>query len=957
MEHSPKTVYENNQSILKKNHPAAWACISMDKKESSTGAELVFTKTNKPNILVKNSENERISIHDAENPGSESESFLSMVEKDSTGIVLIFGMGLGYLALNLLKQRKKLQKVIIFELNIEFFRLAMEHMDLAEILDDRRVILSIGKPENIEDILKPVGRTLMLEDIHTHKFVSCFHINEDYTDLASDVFNIVSSYNIQGATHSIHGKTFIENRLRHLTSMHHNNKLEDLAGKFKGLPALIIAAGPSLDKNIEEIHRAVGKAVIISVDTALPALFNHGIKPDFVTSIDYSDPTYEKIADIAANPLARQINLICTSWVACTVTKIFPARTIFWAFGGNALEQWINSSLGGTMAIDGAGTVAHLNFISAKTLGCDPVIFVGQDLAYSYSKEHASDVVFTGTENIEKILIDAVWIKGINEPQVPTTRTMHGYRILFEQWIRNSEGRIINATEGGAWIEGAEHMPLSRAIDLYCSNRVHLEIEFGRTMIDPYPAMVSILKKAIEAEEIINKADKLADSILKEVNKLDRKKNCLTCLRMLPPKLQKQIIILDSTYNKTDKNSFWEFFNETTMEGLRQDEREKKEIEQLEGIPGKYMDWLSRSIRRTDRVNKIRQDNLENFKKQINALISFYAHEKKILDQIDNCRADLSAILSLAERYYENGDYTLLDNFLCQYNREESAIIYYYQGVISLYRREYEKAEHCFDQTLFLDKSFESKINIKRFEMANYYYNWALTLPVDSLGGLENKNGIHMRLKGLKCFPQHESLRDEFRILAEKDLKKISNNIQESGTSSLSASEETLEIWVETIATKNEIQQCIPPDIAAKFFRYYGKLLLDQNELNKALENYLQAIKIIPEKPDLHIALTDVYFSLNDFDAGLQHLKTAVSLDNNFAIYWNNMGDNLQAQGDCNGAIIAYENYFIARPDEIEALKKIGDCHLKLGNIEAANEAHKQFKNLLKKPLISSSMD
>jgi len=44
------------------------------------------------------------------------------------------------------------------------------------------------------------------------------------------------------------------------------------------------------------------------------------------------------------------------------------------------------------------------------------------------------------------------------------------------------------------------------------------------------------------------------------------------------------------------------------------------------------------------------------------------------------------------------------------------------------------------------------------------------------------------------------------------------------------------------------------------------------------------------------------------------------------------------------GAINSYENCFMVLPQKIETLKKIGDCHLKLGNIEAANEAHRQFK-------------
>jgi len=46
----------------------------------------------------------------------------------------------------------------------------------------------------------------------------------------------------------------------------------------------------------------------------------------------------------------------------------------------------------------------------------------------------------------------------------------------------------------------------------------------------------------------------------------------------------------------------------------------------------------------------------------------------------------------------------------------------------------------------------------------------------------------------------------------------------------------------------------------------------------------------------------------------------------------------------CTSTILAFEQYFIALPENISALKDIGDCHTKLGNIEAACEAYQQYK-------------
>ena len=42
------------------------------------------------------------------------------------------------------------------------------------------------------------------------------------------------------------------------------------------VPAIIVAAGPSLNKNVQELKQAKGKALILVVDAALRAVVNTG---------------------------------------------------------------------------------------------------------------------------------------------------------------------------------------------------------------------------------------------------------------------------------------------------------------------------------------------------------------------------------------------------------------------------------------------------------------------------------------------------------------------------------------------------------------------------------------------------------------------------------------------------------------------------------------------------------
>ncbi|MCF6246332.1 MAG: DUF115 domain-containing protein [Desulfobacula sp.] len=936
-----KIHFKKNIALLKKNHPDVFKIISSPSTQSNE-TELVKAKNKKLNLKIKISENEYVLVHDPNNPGSEAVNFLSMVDKDSTAVVMMFGMGLGYSVLELIKKRKKMQHLIIFELNINCFRLAIEKMDLTQLFGDSRVIISLGQPADLLSVLSPANRSFMLENTHTLSLQTCFKADPGYEKLSSKVFDYINAFNTEGATKTLFGQTFIENRLTHLTSIHHDRKLEELAGMFEGVPAMIVAAGPSLDTNIDQLVKAKGKAVIICVDTALPSLLEHGIVPDFITSIDYNELTYEKIANSAANKACRQINLICTSWVTHRVPKIFPAKNIFWAFGINALETWINTSLGGKVAFGGAGTVAHLNFISAQTMGCDPIIFVGQDLAFSHSKGHSSKVVLTSNENIQKMIDDGhdiMQVDGVVEPKVLTNRQMHGYRRGFEKMIKGSGKQVINSTQGGALIEGAQNMPLARAVEKFCKAGVTLDILKARSRNKtPLPALKSTLKEIKKLEKIIKKADTLADSVKKKLGK--QKKNCqkLETFNDLPEKMKRGLAELDDCNNKSDKSSLWPLFDEMTMDGLRENEREKREIEQLQGIPGKFFEWLVKSVNRIDNVNKIRVKNLKNFKKQLNEIVSYYKSEKIHLERIFENQNNLKTIHKLAAFYFESENFVQLEKLLDQYvpDIEESADIHYYYGIIALLRTDYDTAESRFESALNLDQSFITRINNKRKEIADYYYNQAT--DESTLTGFGDAIVEMLYLKGLKCCPGHEIIKNRFEQFAVSDLKKLEQNTDPD--------KKMLKKWTNLIYNESQILGCMTKDAINKFYLSYGKILIDEKNFQEALGNYQKGLSVLPVNPDFHIALADIYFSMKDFPSGIQYLKTAVNLDNRYAVYWYNMGKNLQVQKDYNAAILAFEQYFIAKPENNAVLKDIGDCHTKLGNIDAASEAYQQFEKL-----------
>jgi hypothetical protein len=70
--------------------------------------------------------------------------------------------------------------------------------------------------------------------------------------------------------------------------------VRQLDGQYRGKPAILVAAGPSLDKNIDLLSEAKGKALIMSSDTTFPVLLKKGIIPDLVVTIERIPEVYDR---------------------------------------------------------------------------------------------------------------------------------------------------------------------------------------------------------------------------------------------------------------------------------------------------------------------------------------------------------------------------------------------------------------------------------------------------------------------------------------------------------------------------------------------------------------------------------------------------------------------------------------------------------------------------------------
>lgn len=384
--------------------------------------------------------------------------------------LLMFGLGNGMYVRKFLEEIPKTEGIVIYEPSMELFYYIINTIDISDLLENPKVHIYVEGLENliIKDFLY---KHIVFSDIKGLIFHDYLNYKNLYTNKFVAFFEdcqlLVNSINATNIVWERFGESFYQNTMQNLSFFLASHSLQDLYLKLpKEIPAIIVAAGPSLDKNIQELEKAKGKALIIAVDSALKALFQHDIIPDLFVTIDG-----KKLADHFDDPRVTEIPVVCNFNSNAEVLEKHTGIKFFI----NDLNPHINKVLNPMnkqipIASTG-GSVANTAFSIAEMLGFTTIIMVGQDLAYTDNKTHASGTV-RGIWNLGISHEDYVEVDGYYGGKVRSSNEFWLYRDWFQKELSLKQNiTMINATEGGAKIEGAEQATLAEAIGQYCVSK------------------------------------------------------------------------------------------------------------------------------------------------------------------------------------------------------------------------------------------------------------------------------------------------------------------------------------------------------------------------------------------------------------------------------------------------------------------------------------------------------
>lgn len=388
----------------------------------------------------------------------------------------LFGFGNGMFVRKILQNVGEEAVVIVIEPSNTILDKVRQEFDVLDILEHKQVRLLITDNEDS----KAAFRKLLKDYLSYEDIVGCAirsYLNypmlfeEQYKEFIDTIRLHINILNANNTFYGRLGNAFFYNIFANYPFMAKGKSLINLNKKMpKDIPAILVSAGPSLDKNVKELKKAKNRSFILSTDSAAKALIKHGIEPDMIMTID-PKKQYKHFQD----DKIRKIPLLCSLHSAREILEIHKGDKYFYHDGNPHIEEIFEKFNKMLPTVQGGGSVATDAYAMLERLQFKTIILVGQDLAYTDNRTHASNTV-RGEENGDVSEEDTLTIEGIDGEMIKTSYEFQLYLDWFEEEIKkNPQYKVIDATEGGARIKGTIIKTLSEAIREECNNEINME--------------------------------------------------------------------------------------------------------------------------------------------------------------------------------------------------------------------------------------------------------------------------------------------------------------------------------------------------------------------------------------------------------------------------------------------------------------------------------------------------
>jgi len=425
-------------------------------------------------------------------PIEEAQRLADGVDLVEHAVVVVFGFGAGYHVKVLAQRMKRTGVIVVFEPDVALLRAVFERIECASWLTEANVVWITDAEDRAAVAAKLDGsESILAQGVTFLEHPASRRRLGSAPAQFSELFrNYMSTAKTTLMTTLIRSVDTVRNLLLSIDHYATAGGVADLSRACADMPAVVVSAGPSMHRAIEALAQpgVRDRCIIIAVQTTLKPLLNAGIKPHFVTALDYHEISRRFYEQLDPRDV-QDVTLIAEPKVHPIVLDVYPGPVRCCASGFlDALLGPLKRDMGNLRA---GATVAHLALYVADLLGCNPIALAGQDLGFSDGLYYAPGIAIEDVWAPELGPFNTVemmqWqriarhrghlqqVEDVHGRTIYTDAQMLTYLRQFERDFAELKQRgvtIIDVGEGGVPKQHTTAMPIDRFLDQHAAEPI-----------------------------------------------------------------------------------------------------------------------------------------------------------------------------------------------------------------------------------------------------------------------------------------------------------------------------------------------------------------------------------------------------------------------------------------------------------------------------------------------------
>lgn len=946
---SSKLLKKNLRALSQANPPLSkW----LSKQEEVNWLQEIRSKNGDKNLIIRDGSKMQ-TAYDMDNPTKTASEAIKGMNLYKENISIVIGFGLGYLANTILLKMEKGHKLLIIEPVGHMINLAFNNFDFSKYIKNHSLIIIAPGVEEVAIGLHFFSEQFVVGDwlLTVNKYAN-FRPKE-YGILTSFTMNTLNQILCNtGTIAGEAGAKIADNDIACLPYVIRYRGVAELKDLYKDKPAVLVSTGPSLAKNIHNLIDNQDKVVIVAVGQALRVLLAYDIMPDFIATVDFGEVNIGHFKGL----MDSDVPLVTINRTYAPLIKAWQGPKFITATPVPGYEHMATGILTGKGFIDAGGSVAHLCFGLAKLLGCNPITFIGQDLALGKTShtplaDASGEVIVSKNGQIgwevkdQRCSLHSKQIYGMGPVHmvngyfgkpVMTNLGLASFitamEAMVEAHLKDSEKLVINATEGGCHIEKTIRISLKDMLKKYCSktidkSQVKSLLSFAKDGDELITKVIPLLKEDISnLDEIIKQGKRGLDSA-EELKTVVNKTSYKGLLSKKNEKLLNKI--LEKSKQEAGKNyiEFNNLFFKKAISTL-----EKRNLKKLKTI----MILSNKNFKASEAAHLASVKNplvnvamygasrrIQSRELKVNeTIVNFLQNKEDALTRIKRNTLILQTAFDAAKSLKKSYEETL--KLLKQYDKikDNDLLMSLDEEPVNLDDAEdYFEAGNWAHPLLDAEKLLNKKteLNITENAAAEAVYNLAVSKR--NLAIAKAKAGEDENAEREKNLLEYNKLLEESKKLGREE-KKF---------------DEALELLKQAV-------KLMPKEAEARWG--LATALHHSGNIKDSIKEYKKLVTDFPDNARLRFEMGQVMIRNNNLDEGLKEIGGAMKDTDEFDSFFVHLAEIYQEGNMPEEAILAYSSYLKKYPFDYEIWTKYGNYLTSLNKKEEAKNAYNRAKEI-----------